>query len=104
MLYNAGTYDSPMADKAFKYAWSHCKPTGSSQGHYFYTQLYMSQATWQKGDKRWNQYYPEIQRYLLRMQQGNGSWQGDHVGLVYGTAIGLMILQIPYNHLPVLTR
>jgi hypothetical protein len=105
VLYNAGKYDSKIADKAFRYAWSRCRPSGGrSHGHYFYTQLYMSQATWQKGDKYWNKYYPDIQRHLLSTQQGNGSWRGDHVGLVYGTAIGLLILQIPYNKLPILSR
>ena len=64
----------------------------------------MSQAVWQKGDKFWKTYYPKVQRSLLRIQHGNGAWQGDHVGLVYGTAIGLLILQIPYNNLPILSR
>ncbi len=104
VLYNAGSYDSPAADRCFKYAWKHCKPTTTSGGHYYYTQLYMSQAVWQKGDQHWNKYYPDIQKYLLRMQQGNGSWRGDGAGLVYGTAIGLLILQIPYNNLPILSR
>ena len=104
VLYNAGSYDSPAAEKCFEYAWRHCQPTASSSGHYFYTQLYMSQAVWQKGDKWWGQYYPGIQRFLLRTQQGNGSWQGDGAGLIYGTAIAMLILQIPYNHLPILSR
>ncbi len=104
VLYNAGAYDSKIADKCFKYAWKTCKPTVSASGHYFYTQLYMSQACWQKGDKFWKKYYEGIQRYLLRTQQGNGSWRGDGVGTSYGTAIGLLILQIPYNHLPILSR
>jgi hypothetical protein len=104
VLYNAGSYDSPAADKCFKYAWRHCQPTGSSRSHYYYTQLYMSQAVWQKGDQHWSKYYPGIQRFLLRMQQGNGSWRGDGAGLVYGTSIALLILQIPYNNLPILSR
>lgn len=104
VLYNAGQYDSPMATKAFEYAWKHCKPTVSNDGHYFYTQLYMSQASWQKGDKVWGEYYPAIQRVLLRTQQGNGSWNGDGVGLVYGTSLALLMLQIPFNHLPILSR
>jgi hypothetical protein len=104
VLYNAGQYDSNMAHKAFDYAWKYCQPTVSSDGHYYYTQLYMSQASWQKGDKRWGPYYTGIQKVLLRTQQGNGSWSGDGVGLVYGTAIGLLILQIPFNHLPILSR
>ena len=104
VLYNAGAYDSKMATAAFEYASRTCQPTTSGGGHYFYTQLYWSQAVWQKGDKHWQKYYADVQRYLLRMQQGNGSWQGDHVGLVYGTSIGLLILQLPYNHLPILSR
>ena len=104
VLYNAGTYDSPAAAKCFVYAWRHCQPGGGSGGHHYYTHLYMSQAVWQKGERHWNQYYPKIQTYLLRTQQGNGSWRGDHVGLVYGSAIALLILQIPYNHLPILSR
>ncbi|MHC4549998.1 MAG: prenyltransferase/squalene oxidase repeat-containing protein [Planctomycetota bacterium] len=104
VLYNAGKYDSPAADRCFQFAWRTCQPTTSSGGHYYYTQLYMSQAVWQKGDRFWQKYYPAIQRFLLRMQQGNGSWSGDSAGLVYGTAIALLILQIPYNHLPILSR
>ncbi|MHC4931116.1 MAG: prenyltransferase/squalene oxidase repeat-containing protein [Planctomycetota bacterium] len=105
VLYNAGKYDSPAAEKCFTFAWKTCQPTGGrSGGHYFYTQLYMSQAVWQKGDKFWKQYYPKVQQSLLRIQHGNGAWQGDHVGLVYGTAIGLLVLQIPYNNLPILSR
>ena len=104
VLYNAGQYDSKMAGKAFEYAWNNCKPTASSDGHYYYTQLYMSQACWQKAGKYWAEYYPGIQRMLLRTQGGNGSWNGDGVGLVYGTSIGLLILQIPFNQLPILSR
>jgi squalene cyclase len=104
VLYNAGSYDSKTAHKAWDYAWIHCKPNGSGNGHYFYTQLYMSQAAWQKGDKVWGEYYRSIQTVLLRQQQGNGSWQGDSVGLVYGTSIALLIPQLPYNHLPILSR
>lgn len=104
VLYNAGQYDSQMAHKAFDYAWKNCQPTGNADGHSFYTQLYMSQASWQKGDDYWRKYYPGIQRLLLRTQQGNGSWNGDQVGIVYGTAIGLLVLQIPFNQLPILSR
>jgi hypothetical protein len=93
-----------MAHKCFDYAWKNCRPTGGNDGHYFYTQLYMSQASWQKAGKYWQEYYQGIQKFLLRTQGGNGAWNGDGVGLVYGTSIGLLILQIPYNQLPILSR
>ncbi len=103
VLYNAGVYDSPIAQKAWDYAWTHARPT-QSRGHWYYTQLYMSQASWQRGDKWWKQYSDEIRNRLLAQQQGNGSWRGDGAGLVYGTAIALLILQLPYNNLPILSR
>jgi hypothetical protein len=105
VLYNAGKYDSPAAEKCFKFAWNTCQPSGGrTGGHWFYTQLYMSQAVWQKGDKHWKEYFPKVRKSLLRSQHGSGAWQGDSVGLAYGTAIALLILQIPYNHLPILSR
>jgi hypothetical protein len=105
VLYNAGRYDSKMAKKCFEYSWRYCRPSGGrTRGHFFYAQLYMSQATWQRGDKWWNKYYPDIKRFLLRTQQGNGAWHGDHVGQTYGTAIGLLILQLPMSKLPILSR
>ena len=62
VVFTPSAYDSPMATKCFKYAWKTCQPTVNAHGHYFYTQLYMSQAVWQKGDKYWDKYYPAIQR------------------------------------------
>jgi hypothetical protein len=42
--------------------------------------------------------------WLLAAQSNDGSWEGDAVGKVYGTAIALVILQIPYGYLPILQR
>ena len=103
VLYNAGQYDSKIAQKAWKYAWKYARPS-QSRGHWYYTQLYMSQASWQKGNKYWQEYYATMRDRLLALQQGNGSWRGDGAGLVYGTAIALLILQLPYNHLPIMSR
>jgi len=106
VLYNAGVYDSDMAGNCFKYAWKNCKPRAGDNGHYYYTHLYMAQAVWQKGDKYWKDggYFEQLSTYLLTLQQGNGSWNGDWVGTVYGTAIVLVILQLPYSRLPIMSR
>jgi len=106
VLYNAGVYDSPMAEKCFEYAWRSCKPRSGNDGHWFYTHLYMAQAVWQKGDKYWKDgnYYEQLSQYLLTLQQGNGSWNGDWVGASYGTSIALIVLQLPYSRLPILSR
>jgi len=104
VLYNAGRYDSPAAEKCFGYAWRMCRPNASGDWHYFYTQLYMSQACWQKGDRFWDEYFPIMRDRLISLQAGNGSWRGDEVGTTYGTAIALLILQLPYSNLPILSR
>jgi hypothetical protein len=36
--------------------------------------------------------------------KGDGSWNGDGIGKAYGTAIALIILQLPYKYLPVYQR
>ena len=75
-----------------------------NSGHEFYTHLYASQAFYQAGDKYWDSYFPQTRDQLIGMQNGNGSWDGDGVGPVYGTAIGAIILQLPYKFLPIYQR
>ena len=43
-------------------------------------------------------------RKLERTQRKDGSWEGDGVGAVYGTAIALTILQLPYSLVPIYQR
>jgi hypothetical protein len=106
--YSAGLYDYPLARKALDY----CKQrvgTGGSQGagvfgHFFYAHLYMSQIMWMTGRETWEWYFPSMRDWLISKQIADGSWDGDGVGKVYGTAISLFILQIPYGYLPILQR
>ena len=108
VLYNAGEYDSPVGKRCFDYC---RKNIGSGQaavsrgfGHWFYTHLYWSQANWQAGGRDWDGYYPAIRDHLLRTQSADGSWQGDGVGQVYGTAIAVTILTLPYERVPLYMR
>jgi hypothetical protein len=107
-LYNAGEYDSPVAKRCLDYVWIQFKGRhGWSKmgGHDYYTQLYASQAFYMSGDKYWDEYFPETRDELLKMQsKEDGSWQGDGIGKTYGTAIALIILQLPYKYLPVYQR
>ncbi len=104
VLYNAGKYDDPVAAKALKYAIRTLPVNGSGQGHHYYAQLYLSQALYQTGDKRWDKYYAKMSSWLIRSQRKDGSWQGDGVGQTYGTAIALTILQLPYALVPIYQR
>lgn len=107
-LYNAGQYDAPVANRCLEYVWHHfqdAKAWNKSSGHDFYCQLYASQAFYLAGDKYWDAYFPAVRDQLISMQdKAEGSWNGDGIGKAYGTAIALIILQLPYKYLPVYQR
>ena len=41
------------------------------------------------GDQYWDKYFPAARDQLLAMQAPDGSWHGDGIGEVYGTAIAV---------------
>lgn len=105
--YNAGQYDNPLAVRSLKFVKEHIGRGGRSSGttgHYYYAHFYMAQVMWLSGDENWNWYFPSMRDWLLAAQNSDGSWEGDGVGKVYGTAIALVILQMPYGYLPILQR
>jgi ribosomal protein L17 len=106
-LYNAGEYDSPLAMKCLSYCdrnLSVDSGSGSAWGHYFYTHLYLAQVKYHQGGKHWEQYYQAISRRLLNMQKADGAWMGDGVGTSYGTAVALIILNMPYQYVSIYQR
>lgn len=105
VLYNAGVYDDqPFVEKAYEYCKKHVQVSVDSTGHHFYTHLYWSQALYQHGGKDWTDYFKKQSDWLLKQQKKDGSWEGDGVGTVYGTAIALTILQLPYALAPIYQR
>lgn len=106
--YNAGEYKDPFAEKALIFCEATLQP-GRTQatryfGHYYYAHLYMAQVMYLSGDEKWLEYFRNIAADLNRSQQANGSWDGDRIGTTYGTAVALLILQLPYKHLPIMQR
>jgi hypothetical protein len=107
--FNAGQYDHPLAVKALKYVEYELSPRRSRQqryfGHYYYAHLYMAQVMYLSGDEKWREYFDDICSALIDVQDKNdGSWTGDHVGPTYGTAVALLVLQLPYKNLPIMQR
>lgn len=104
--YNAGDYDNPHAIKALGYIKQRVgRGSGSgNHGHYFYAHFYMAQAMWLSGEENWEWYFPSMRDTLLARQGTDGAWDGDAVGKTYGTAIALVILQLPYGYLPIMQR
>ncbi|MBX2851761.1 MAG: terpene cyclase/mutase family protein [Phycisphaeraceae bacterium] len=111
-IYSTGDYESEMAEACLEYVFkSYClngndKSWNKNGGHDFYGHYYASQAFYQAGDEYWDTYFPVARDQLLQMQGqgGEGAWNGDGVGPVYGTAMALTILQLPYKYLPIYQR
>ncbi|MBK8980538.1 MAG: hypothetical protein IPM29_31940 [Planctomycetes bacterium] len=104
VLYNAGQYDDPLAERALDFARRTLPVNGSGNGHHYYAQLYLAQALYQRGGPDWAEHYGRISDFLIAQQRRDGSWVGDGVGTTYGTAIALIILQLPYAYLPIYQR
>ena len=47
---------------------------------------------------------PQTRDELVRLQKPDGSWNSDGIGPVFDTAVGLIILQLPYKFLPIYQR
>ena len=105
VLYNAGVYDAqPFVEKAVQYFKKQLSIAVDNSGHHYYAHLYWSQALYQRGGDDWADYYKKATAYLLKQQRKDGSWEGDGVGAVYGTAIALTILQLPWAYVPIYQR
>ncbi len=102
--FNAGLYDNPRAKRALAYCKQHLKPGQSIAGHDYYAHLYYAQALYVSDDPFWDEYYAKRRDLLLTQQQPDGSWSVDAIGDVYDTAIALIILQLPYNQLPIMQQ
>jgi len=105
VLYNAGVYDDqPFVEKAVTYCKKHIQIGVDTTNHHYYAHLYWSQALYQRGGPDWTDYYGKAIAFLLRQQKKDGSWDGDGIGGIYGTAIALTILQLPYAYAPIYQR
>lgn len=103
VLLMAGRYDSPETKKVVDYLKKNLR-ADTGTGHDFYTHFYATQAMYQLGGDEWVKYYGGIRKRMLSQQASNGSWQGDGIGTTYGTALAVMILDLPYNYLPIFQK
>lgn len=107
-LYNAGAYDSALAERCLQYAHSRLSKSKGFHdhvgGHSYYAHLYAAQAFYTAGDEYWDDYFPKTAGFLVALQGKDGSWHGDGIGPVFGTAAACIILQLPYKLLPIYQR
>jgi prenyltransferase beta subunit len=102
-LYYAGLYGGPELKAGLGYLMENLPAEGRSHGHYYYGQYYAAQAMFQAGGRYWSAWWPAIRKDLLSKQAEDGSWRGE-AGDEYGTAMALIVLQIPNRLLPIFQK
>lgn len=114
-LWSAGRYEDPLLKKIVSYMDKYIKPQwntyrSSRERHATYVQFYLAQAKFLMGGERWKSFYLQQSRLLLGEQDDDGSWLTDEersthgVGKVYSSSVALIVLQLPYNRLPIFQR
>lgn len=73
-------------------------------GHYYGVQaMYTAGTAFQMN--YWEPYFEEVRAELLALQNADGSWPNDMgPGPTFGTAMAVLILEIPYRYLPIFQR
>ncbi len=104
-LYSAAVYEADEIDRGIAYL-KQFKPEGTSSlttSHYFYGHYYAAQAMWIHGGEDWTLWYTAIRDELIGRRSAEGFWH-DSVGPEYGTAMALIVLQMPNHLLPIFQR
>lgn len=104
-LYSAAVYEDQAIDSGIDYLKQYIPEIKFAQrySHYFYGHYYAVQAMWIRGGADWALWYPAIRDELVTRQSAQGHWM-DSIGSEYGTAMALIILQVPNNYLPIFQR
>ena len=105
-LYSASVYDTKEVERGVDYLKQFMPEIrfGQRYSHYFYGHYYAAQAMWIRGGADWNTWYPSIRDELVRKQNNASGFWPDSICPEYGTAMALIILQMPNNYLPIFQR
>ena len=105
-LFYAGVYDDEAIERGLDYLMRTALPgrTSPSQAHYYYGHYYAVQAMYLAGGAYWRQWWPAVREELLSRQALDGSFQDHYAGGSYGTAMSLIVLQMPKRYLPIFQR
>lgn len=105
-LFYAGVYEDRAIDRGLVYLVNTAMPTPESrnQAHYYYGHYYAVQAMYLAGGDHWAAWWPAIRDTLITMQAPDGYWSDSQAGDAYGTAMALIILQMPKRYLPIFQK
>ncbi|MCL4210690.1 MAG: terpene cyclase/mutase family protein [Phycisphaeraceae bacterium] len=106
-LFYAGIHEDNAIDRGLDYIARNAMPGAANrtgEAHYFYGHYYAVQAMYLAGGKHWERWWPAIRDELVRSQSSNGSWPDHYANGAYGTAMALIILQMPKRYLPIFQK
>ncbi|MEZ6005920.1 MAG: prenyltransferase/squalene oxidase repeat-containing protein [Planctomycetota bacterium] len=109
-LHGLGVYSSELIDHGVDFLQRNVDSFNSrygNQGHYYfwYGHYYGVQAMHTVGGHAWYRYFTPLRDFLVTHQQEDGSWVNrEGPGEAFSTAVGCLILQIPYGYLPIFQR
>ncbi|MCC6660192.1 MAG: terpene cyclase/mutase family protein [Phycisphaerales bacterium] len=105
-MYYAGIYQDEAISRGLEYLKREALPgsTAASRAHWYYGHYYAVQAMYLSGGDQWGLWWPAIRKQLLSEQLAAGSWEDKSVGDSYGTAMALIILQMPKRYLPIFQK
>ncbi len=108
----AGTYDSEVIDRGIAYMERHdplLNPDlrfSGEQSFPCYGRLYAAQAYHVHRDPRlWHEWFVRAVRFLEgRQHREKGCFDGDEYGRVYATAMSCLVLELPFQYLPIFQK
>jgi len=105
-LFYAGIYEDQAINMGVDYLLRTSLPDSPARAetHYWYGQYYTAQSMYLAGGEAWEKWWPATRRELLDRQSANGSWNDPSVGPAYGTAMALIVLQMPKRYLPIFQK
>ncbi len=102
-LQYAGVYGGREIQRGLEYLGRFTPPKEQTVGHYFYGHYYAAQAMFLAGSEHWRRWWAPVRAELLEKQTPEGFWRGQ-AGQEYGTAMALIILQLPNRLLPIFQK
>ena len=107
-LNSAGIYEGEEIDKGLRYL-SRFRPGANAPRpfqvpHFLYGHYYAVQVMWHCGEDDWPLWYTSVRDELLSMQRGDGLWRDNTICPEYATAMACLILEMPYNFLPIFQK
>lgn len=107
-LNSAGIYEGDEIEKGVDYLLRY-RPTPNGPrpfqiDHYFYGHYYAVQVMWHCNEDDWPLWYGSVRDELIEMQHEKGGWREQSICPEYATAMACLVLEMPFNFLPIFQR